>query len=79
MRWFAAFVFLLVLFIATYAFAQQPAQPPTPHERAVTEKLISEINAGLTCNAAVIALQDQIKKLQAQIKEADDKKPPKKP
>lgn len=65
------FLILAVLLIAAPAFAQQP--PPSPNEPALWAKLGREINEGIACNANLVALQAEIQKLQARIKELEPK------
>lgn len=66
---------LALIFLATPAFAQQP---PSVNERAISAKLMAEINAGLSCSASLISTQDELTKAQARIKELEDKYEPKK-
>jgi hypothetical protein len=45
---------------ASTAFAQAP---PTPNEQALGQKLMQEINYGISCSGSNIALQAEIKRL----------------
>jgi hypothetical protein len=67
----AAFtVFLIVLFAAGYALAQQPV--PAPREQVLTQRLINEINNGIACQTNLIDVQQQVAKLQADLKSKDE-------
>lgn len=73
MRLFAVFAFLAALLL--YALqSQQMAhaqQAALPRDQALTQKLIVEINSGLACNTSLIDAQQQIAKLQAELKDKD--------
>lgn len=61
--------FLLLLALsATPALAQEP----TPQVRALSERVMQELNTALTCTANVIALQDKIKELEAKLQPKKD-------
>jgi hypothetical protein len=64
-------ILLALVFLATPAFAQN-ASLPSPNERAIGAKLMAEINAGLTCSAALITAQDDVTRVQAQNKSVQD-------
>lgn len=53
--------------------AQQQPPPPqqqqSPSERALGNKLMTEINAGLQCNAQLVGAADQIATLQKELAE----------
>lgn len=67
--------FAALLGVASLVYAQQPQQSPT--EQALAQRLTAEINNNLTCTANVITLQEQVKKLTAELAEA--KKEPEHP
>lgn len=60
---------ILALFFAFPAWAQQQ----TPSEQALGTKLMQEIQGGLNCSASLIALQAELAKAQARIKEFETK------
>lgn len=64
-----AFIIGLSLFAVTPALAQQQ----TPSEQALGTKLMQEIQGGLNCSAGLIALQAELAKAQARIKEIETK------
>lgn len=57
-------VFGILLLLTSAAFAQQPS----PEVEALGAKLMSEINAGIQCNANAVAGRREIEKLQAEVK-----------
>lgn len=72
---------LLAAALPTSAFAQQrPGNPVPPRaerspiERAMTKRILDEVEAGVSCTRDVIALQDELAKAQARLKELEDKK-----
>lgn len=70
---------LVWVFLNGVSVAQQPApQPPeTPaNVQALANRLTAEINNNLTCTASVITLQEQVKKLSAELAEAKKPKEP---
>lgn len=67
--------FAAMVVVPCAVYAQTPAQ--SPREQALTAKLITEINNGLSCSTEVVTLQQQIQKLQAQIAEAKKAPEPK--
>ena len=67
------FLIALPLVISSAAFAQQ-----TAGEQALSIKLSAEINAGLQCSTSLISAQGVLAKLQARVKELEDKYEPKK-
>lgn len=74
LRLFAILPFLL----PAAALAQPAPQQQSPAEQALAQRLTAEINNNLTCSANVITLQEQIKKLTAELaakKPADEKHP----
>lgn len=67
------FVKLWVLFnllALSVALARAQEQPPSPHERALMERVSREINSNLICSTNLEALRDKIKELEAKLKEA---------
>ena len=60
-----------MLMVAMPVSAQQPAPQQSPSERALGNKLMVEINAGLQCNAQLVGAADQIAALQKEL--ADEK------
>lgn len=54
------------------------AQQSSPLEQALSVKLSAEINAGLQCSAAIVTMQQDLAKVQARIKELEEKHEPKK-
>lgn len=58
---------LVFLLSSTAAFTQQQS----PSERAIVQKLMVEINAGLQCNTQLVSANDQIAQLQKEL--ADEK------
>lgn len=63
------FIVGLSLVAATPVLAQQQ----TPSEQALGTKLMQEIQGGLNCSASLIALQAELTKAQARIKELEPK------
>lgn len=61
-----------ILSLGCYALAQ--TQPQSPREQAVTAKLIQEINNNLQCATDVATLQQQVARLQEELKTANEKK-----
>lgn len=59
-----ASVAILAAFLSSSAIARAQ-EVATPLERALSAKLLSEINANLQANAKIIDLEDQIKALKA--------------
>jgi len=59
------------------AYAQQPQQP-SPHDMAVGQKLLDEINASIVCQTGKIMLQSDLDKANMHIKELEAKYEPKK-
>jgi hypothetical protein len=64
-----------LLFLSTApAFAQAP-QPPqhqaTPSEQALGQKLFQEIQSGIACSSNLFAVQADLVKAQARIKELE--------
>lgn len=60
-----------VILIATPA-KSQPALPP-PGEQALGSKLMGEIQAGLTCEAAKITIQRRLEELEKRLRDAEAK------
>ena len=56
---------LVMLLVPTFAMAQQ--QSP-PSEQALGQKLMQEIQAGISCSVNVINLQQELAKVQAELK-----------
>lgn len=52
------------------AHAQQAPEQGTPQVQALANRLTAEINNNLTCTANSITLQEQVKKLTAELAEA---------
>lgn len=67
-------LFALAVFLSPFAAYAQAQQPQSPREQAVTAKLIQEINNNLQCASDVVTLQQQIAKLQEELKTAAEKK-----
>lgn len=66
------FLLATALFLAPFAvYAQQPAPP---RDQALTQKLITEINNNLACSTSLIEAQQQIAKLQAELKTKETNK-----
>lgn len=63
------YLIALLAIVTAPAFAQQ--QPP--EVIALGNKLIAEINSGITCQAQVITLKQQLDAAQAKIKELEEK------
>lgn len=53
------------------------AQTVSPKEQALGQKLMQEINNGLTCGEQVVTLQRQVADLQEQVKKAKEAAAPK--
>lgn len=72
-------LFAILPFLLPAAALAQPA-PQSPAEQALAQRLTAEINNSLTCSASVITLQEQIKKLSAElaVKKPEPKPEPKK-
>lgn len=79
---FKILIAVAVLLLPVAAFAQQrpgsPVQPRAatergPMERAMAQRILNEVEAGLTCSRDVIALQDELAKAQARLKELEPK------
>ena len=66
---------LVLLGVTSLVYAQQPAPP---RDQALTQKLITEINNNLSCSTSLIEAQQQVAKLQAELKTAEDKAKPEK-
>lgn len=64
------FLWVLILYPV---FAQER---PSPKEQAFSSRVLSEINANLTCTTQVIELQDRLAKLEAELAEAKKAKEP---
>ena len=68
---FARLVFLTA-FIPAAAFAQAPQQgQPSPNERAMSARILTEISANVQANAEIFQLKDELAKAQARIKELE--------
>ena len=63
---------IAIYFVSALAHAQQ--SPASPREQALTQKLIGEINNNIQCNTDIATLQQQIAKLQEELK-AKEKEP----
>lgn len=63
------FMALMLLGGCATGHAEQPATLKAPAEQALGEKLMQEINAGLSCNAAIITVQRQLDEARKQIEE----------
>jgi len=61
---FLALVFLL---LTSPALAQQ-APPPSPEMQAMQSEVMQQLNAKLQCTMQAITLQQQVEKLQAELK-----------
>jgi len=75
MRLFTSCITAFVFIIATTTIpimAQQPASA-SPEMQAIANKLMVEINAGIQCAAATIAIRQDLEKAQAEIKRLTDK------
>lgn len=46
---------------------QALAQEPTPQVRALSERIMSELNTSLSCSTALLVAQDKIKELEAKL------------
>lgn len=68
------YLFALAVFLSPFAAYAQAQQPQSPREQAVTAKLIQEINNNLQCASDVVTLQQQIAKLQEELKTGAEKK-----
>lgn len=68
------YLFALAVFLSPFAAYAQAQQSQSPREQAVTAKLIQEINNNLQCASDVVTLQQQIAKLQEELKTAAEKK-----
>lgn len=60
---------LAITLASTAAFAQQP----TSLERAISSKMMAEINSGLQCSVGLIDAQSALAAAQARIKELEAK------
>jgi hypothetical protein len=59
-------IWVPMCFLAPLAvMAQGIMPPPSSHEQALSNKLITEINTSLQCSAALIDAQARIKELEA--------------
>lgn len=56
---------LALLGVTSLVYAQQPAPP---RDQALTQRLITEINSNLACSTSLIEAQQQVARLQAEIK-----------
>ena len=66
------YLVVLALLLPSAAFAQQGS----PEFQALGAKLMSEINAGIQCNANAIAGRAELEKVQAELKAMKDKYEP---
>ncbi len=64
------FLYALAVLVPCAAYAQQAPEQGTPQVQALANRLTAEINNNLTCSANVITLQEQVKKLSAELAEA---------
>ena len=62
-----------VMLSVSPAVAQGVPQPPVPMQEALGQKLFTEINAGLTCNANLLSAQKDLDAARARIKELEAK------
>lgn len=68
----------IVAVLLGVAFAQAQQPQPSPLEAALGAKLMTEVNAGLTCAAEAVTLQRSLAAAQARIAELEKKaEPPK--
>ena len=76
-RFSVAFWLLVVIsFIVGFATLASAQQPAPPRDQALTQRLITEINNNLACSTSLIEAQNQIAKLQGELK-AKEKSPEK--
>lgn len=60
------------------AQAQAPQQPPSAVERALSNRIVSEVSANVQASAKIIQLEDDLATARARIKELEAaKEPPK--
>lgn len=78
MKLFLALPLVAALTVAASAQQPQPPQQQSPSERAIAQKLMAEINAGLQCGAQLVSAGDQIAQLQKELadEKAKNAKPP---
>lgn len=66
---------LVLLALATPAWAQQAN--PQHTIRAIGDRLMQEINTGITCSTELITLREEIAKLKAEVEAAKKAQEPK--
>jgi len=77
-RFSVAFWLLVVIsFIVGFATLASAQQPAPPRDQALTQRLITEINNNLACSTSLIEAQNQIAKLQGELKAKDAPAPKK--
>lgn len=64
---------ILALLLTKSARSQPPTQMPAS-EQALGNKLLAEIQAGLSCSAATIQLQMRVRELEAKLADAEKAK-----
>ena len=70
--------YIIYLFVLSAGVAQaQQAQQPTPHDQAMGQRLLNEINASIQCETKAIALQQELSTAQVRVKELETKYEPK--
>ena len=70
---------LLALAIICVPFSVQAQEAPqSPRERALSQRVLTEINNSLQCTTIAEGLADQLKAAQAEVKRLTDKYEPKK-
>lgn len=62
---------IVLVLISTPSFAQQTTT--SPNEQALGQKLLQEIQAGISCNSNAISLKIDLDKANAKIKELESK------
>jgi hypothetical protein len=63
-------VLMCAILVADAALAQGPQQPPPPaNVRALSNKLLTEIDSGMQCNTNLIGASDKIAALEAEVKD----------
>lgn len=67
-------IIAISLLLISPAFAQQQ----TPEVRALSQRVMTEVNASLQCSVANNQLQDKLASLEAEVKRLTDKYEPKK-
>lgn len=67
---------IILALILTKSARSQPAIPPSAGEVALGNKLMGEIQAGLSCEAAKITMQRRLDEMEKRLRDAEAKAPP---